>query len=132
MGIAQFLTLFLGQGLVFAPALVQLFVFLGRQLLDALVALDRLGALLRSQGRPFVHALLDALLPIGRQAVIPVGKTDPVLATFGIELVPILLQWRQNGLLLGRKLGPGLTRVVREGRTVADQAKRKSYCCEGV
>ncbi len=132
MGIAQFLTLLLGQGLVFAPALVQLFVFLWRQLLDALIALDCLGTLLRGQGRPFVHALLDALLPISRQAVIPVGKADPVLAAIGIELVPILLQWRQNGLLLGRKLGPGLTCVLRENRSVAGQAKRKSYCCEVV
>ena len=132
MGIAQFLPLFLGQGLVFAPALVQLFVLFGGQLLDALIAFDRLGALFRSEGRPFVHALLDALLPIRRQAVISVGKTYPMLAALGVELVPILLQRRENGLLLDRKFGPGWTRVLRENRSVAGQAKRKSYCCEVV
>jgi hypothetical protein len=35
-------------------------------------------------------------------------------------------------LLLGRKLGPGRTGILREGRRVADQAKRQSYCCEVV
>ena len=97
MGFAQFLTLFLGQGLVFAPALVQLFVLFRRQLLDAFIAFDCLGALLRRQGSPFVHALLNALLPVHWQVVIAVGKPDPVLAALGIELVPILLQGSQNG-----------------------------------
>ena len=79
-----------------------------------------------------MHALLDALLAIGRKAVIAVGKSDPALAALGIELVPILLQGCQNGLLLGRKRGPGLTRLIGESRRGVDQAKRKGYCCEGV
>ena len=130
---SQFLPLFFRQFLVFTPALVQLVVFIRWKLLHALVALDRLGPLLRRQRNPFLHALLNALLPIRRQARIAGRQPDPVFASFRIELVPLRLEGGQNGFLLWRQFRPGGTRRIRIGgireRAYADeQEKCQDYC----
>ena len=99
---AEFLPLLFRKLLVFMPALVQFVVLFRGQFFQLFVAFASLIALLRRQRRPFAHALLYTLLPVGRQAGITGRKAYPAIAPIRFELVPVLLQRRQNGLLFGR------------------------------
>ena len=130
---AQFLTLFFRQILIFPPALVQLFMFFRRKLFHAFVALDCLCALLGRQRNPFMHALLNSLLPIRWQVWIARGQTYPVLASLRVELVPLLLKRGQDGFLFRCQFRPGragrIGKCETGGRRRADiQVRRQDYC----
>ena len=78
-----------------------------------------------------MDALLDPLLPLRRQAGITGRQTDPVLAPFSIQLVPLRLQWGEDGFLFGRQLRPGGALRFRLGRGHAKkQGERQYYCCD--
>ena len=131
---AQFLPLFLRQFLVLTPALVQLVMLFRRKLFHAFVPLDCLSPLLGRQRNPFMHALLDALLPVRWQGGITRGEADPVFASFGVELVPFRLERSEDGFLFGRQLRPRGAGCLGMGgtrnRNYADeQGERQYYCC---
>ena len=112
---------------------MQLVMFFRRKLFHALVAFDRQRPLLGRQRDPFMHALLNALLAVRRQAWIAAREANPVLAPLRVEFVPLLLERGQDRFLLGGQFRPGSTRRLRKspagGRGRADkQGKRQYYC----
>src|ERR1041385_1000205 len=94
------------QRLVFGPGLAQVLVVPARHLREALVVLARLPALLGAQVRPDLHAPLHALLLERLHARIALRDLDPFLAPLTLEVVPVVLERREDQLLLGRELGP--------------------------
>src|SRR5205807_6003145 len=95
------------QRLVLRPGLAQVLVRRALGLGELLVVLARLAALLGAQVRPGLHAPLHAFLLERLHARVALGDLDPLLAPLGLERVPVVLERREDRLLLGGELGPG-------------------------
>src|SRR5690349_20381806 len=94
--------------LVFRPLLAQAASVLRRMLLrDGAVVLARLAALLRRELGPVLHAPLHARLAFRLHLRIALRDAEPLLLALGLEGVPVLLERREDLLLVGGKLRPG-------------------------
>src|SRR5690606_6791921 len=111
---------------VLLPLLAELLALLGALLGELAVVFARLLALLGREARPFLHALLDALLPLGRHLRIALGDADPAPARVRIEVLPLGLERRENFLLLDGELAPGgAGRLGLGGLGIRPEAERK-------
>src|SRR4051812_34101920 len=105
-GRGEVLALVRRQRLVLGPLVTQALFLRARALGDALVVLARLAALLGAQVRPGLHAPLHPLLLELRHLRMALGDLQPLLAPLDFERVPVVLERRQDLLLLGGELGP--------------------------
>src|SRR5690349_17690237 len=107
------LALFRGKRLVLRPLRAEVRTLVGGRLGDALVRLPSHPALLWSEARPVLHALLYALLLRRSQLRIALGDADPLALAHAVQAVPVGLQRREHLLLLGGQLRPGRPRSAR-------------------
>src|SRR5204862_2567717 len=121
----EILALVRRQRLVFGPLVTQALLLRARALGDALVVLARLAALLGAQVRPQLHAPLHALLLELRHLRIALGDLDPLLAPLDFERVPVVLERREDLLLLGGELGPRRADVLLHRRRLRALFRRR-------
>ncbi len=109
----QFALLFLGQRLVGLPAGLALFLGDGARLLEVGAGLH---ALRHRHARPFAHALVGALLFVGRHLGIAAGHVDPAFLAAGVQAVPVVGQRGEHLSMRGAQLGPARSAGLRLGR----------------
>jgi hypothetical protein len=86
------------------PFALNFLALLWRQILDLLVALARLGALLRSEARPLFHLGLHARLLLRSHFRVAPRDIQPFPAARPFNAGPFSLQWGQDLLLIGSEL----------------------------
>ncbi|VWB89681.1 hypothetical protein BST28156_04312 [Burkholderia stagnalis] len=121
--------LFLGQLLVGLPRAL---AGLRGQVLRGLVVLARDAALLGRHPDPFGHALLQALLHVGRHLRVTGGDLQPFALAGVAERIPLAGERRERDVLRGRQARPceraGGSRQGREIGGQRDRGRRERGC----
>ena len=102
--LSQLMLFLLRQAVVLMPFALNFLALLWRQILDLLVALARLGALLRSEARPLFHLGLHARLLLRSHFRVAPRDIQPFPAAWPFNAGPFSLQWGQDLLLIGSEL----------------------------
>jgi len=106
MRLAKRMFLFFRQLLVLAPLAVDFLALLRRHLLELLIARPDFGTLLWFEAGPLLHPRLQTLLLLRTHLRVPLGDLDPLVATLGFDVSPVVGKWGEDTLLLGRELRP--------------------------
>ena len=106
MRFAKRMLLFFCQLLVLAPLAVNLLALLRGHLLELFVPRTHLRALFWVEARPLLHLRLQALLLLCAHLRVALGDLDPLVATLGLDVSPVVGKWGEDALLLRRELRP--------------------------